>query len=107
MEIICLNKYKTSMNFFKKAITVFILSLFFMIVFVKMLEPVINKQISGIFSERKLSDKLKKELVSSAEEFTPEKREFYKSVIKKLYKKWKPLIDESLNEAESEIAENN
>ena len=55
-----------------------------MIVFVKMLEPVINKQITGIFSENKLSDKLKKELVSSTEEFTPEKRSFYKNILKKI-----------------------
>ena len=95
------------MNFFKKAITVFILFLFFMIVFVKMLEPVINKQISGIFSERKLSDKLKKELVSSTEEFTPEKRIFYKNILKKIYIKWKPLIIESINEANKEMENQN
>ena len=95
------------MNFFKKAITVFILFLFFMIVFVKMLEPVINKQISGIFSERKLSDKLKKELVSSAEEFTPEKRSFYKNILKKIYIKWKPLVIESINEANKEMENQN
>ena len=91
------------MNFYKKAITVFFLFLFFMIVLVKMLEPVINKQISGIFSENKLSDKLKKELVSSAEEFTSEKRIFYKNIIKKIYIKWKPLIIESINEANKEM----
>ena len=91
------------MNFFKKAIFIFILLLFFMIVMIKMLEPVFEKQVSNIFSDRKLSTKLKDELVSSAEQFTPEKREFYKDIIKKLYIKWKPLLDESIEEAEKEI----
>ena len=95
------------MVFYKKAIFVFLLFLFFMAVFVKMIEPVIENQISSIFAERKMSNKLKKELQKSTEQFTPEKREFYKDIIKKLYIKWKPLIDESVNEAESEIRKNN
>ena len=72
-----------------------------------MIEPVVEKQISSIFAERKLSNKLKKELQKSTTEFTPEKREFYKGIIKKLYIKWKPLLDESINEAQSEISKNN
>ena len=95
------------MNFYKKGIFVFILFLFFAAVFVKMIEPVVEKQISSIFAERKLSNKLKKELQKSTTEFTPEKREFYKGIIKKLYIKWKPLLDESINEAQSEISKNN
>jgi len=95
------------MDFYKKAIFLFLLFLFFMVVFVKMIEPVIENQISSIFAERKMSNKLKKELQKSTEQFTPEKREFYKDIIKKLYIKWKPLIDESVNEAESEITKNN
>ena len=95
------------MNFYKKAIFVFILFLFFAAVFVKMIEPVIENQISSIFAERKMSNKLKKELQKSTTQFTPEKREFYKDIIKNLYIKWKPLIDESINEAESEIKKNN
>ena len=95
------------MDFYKKAIFVFVLFLFFMAVFVKMIEPVIENQISSIFAERKMSNKLKKELQKSTEQFTPEKREFYKDIIKKLYIKWKPLIDESVNEAESEITKIN
>ena len=91
------------MNFFKKSIFVFVLMLFFMIVLIKMLEPVFEKQISSVFADRKLSTKLKKELISSTEEFTPEKRQFYKDIIKKLYIKWKPLLDESIREAEKEI----
>ena len=55
------------MNFYKKAAFVFLLFLFFMVVFVKMLEPIVNKQLSNVFSDKKLSTKLKKELVSSTE----------------------------------------
>ena len=95
------------MDFYKKAIFLFLLFLFFMVVFVKMIEPVIENQISSIFAEKKMSNKLKKELQKSTEQFTPEKRDFYKDIIKKLYIKWKPLIDESVNEAESEITKNN
>ena len=91
------------MNFYKKAIFVFLLSLFFMVVFVKMLEPVVNRQFSNIFAEKKLSIKLKEELLSSTEDFTPEKRLFYKNIIKKIYIKWKPLIEEALSEANNEI----
>ena len=94
------------MNFYKKSIFVFILFIFFAVIFVKILDPVIEKQLSNVFSDRKLSTKLKKELVSSTEEFTPEKREFYKNIIKKLYIKWKPLIDESISEANKEINNN-
>jgi len=91
------------MNFYKKAIFVFILITFFMIILVKMVEPVIDKQISGIFADRKLSNKIKKELISSTEEFTEEKRIFYKNIIKKIYIKWKPLIEESIKEANQEL----
>ena len=91
------------MNFFKKAIFIFVLILFFMIVMIKMLEPVFEKQISNVFADKKLSTKLKEELINSTEEFTPEKRQFYKDIIKKLYIKWKPLLDESITEAEKEI----
>ena len=91
------------MNFYKKAAFVFLLFLFFMVVFVKMLEPIVNKQLSNVFSDKKLSTKLKKELVSSTEEFSPEKRIFYK---KKIYIKWKPLIEESILEANKELDKN-
>ena len=91
------------MDFFKKAIFVFVLIIFFMIVMIKMLEPVFEKQISNVFADRKLSTKLKEELINSTEEFTPEKRQFYKDIIKKLYIKWKPLLDESITEAKKEI----
>jgi hypothetical protein len=91
------------MNFYKKSIFVFILITFFMIVLVKMLEPIVDKQISGIFADRKLSNKIKKELITSTEEFSKEKRLFYKDIIKKIYIKWRPLIEESVEEAKQEL----
>ena len=94
------------MNFYKKAIFTFILIIFFFVIAVKLIEPVIDRQIKNTISDKKLSEKLKKELQSSVEDFTPEKREFYKQIIKKTYKKWKPVIDEALNEAKIELSEN-
>lgn len=94
------------MNFYKKAIFSFILIIFFFVIAVKLIEPVIDRQIKSTISDKKLSEKLKKELLSSVEDFTPEKREFYKQIIKKTYKKWKPLIDEALNEAKIELSDN-
>tara|TARA_B100000035_G_scaffold29104_1_gene22368 strand:- start:95 stop:379 length:285 start_codon:yes stop_codon:yes gene_type:complete len=94
------------MNFYKKAIFSFILVVFFFVIAVKLIEPVIDRQIKNSISDKKLSEKLKKELQNSVEDFTPEKREFYKQIIKKSYKKWKPLIDEALNEANKELNNN-
>ena len=91
------------MNFYKKTIFIFIIIIFTFAVFVKLIEPVIEKQLSGIFSDKKFSKKLSRELISSTEEFTPEKRIFYKEIIKKLYLKWVPLIDEAKKEAELEL----
>tara|TARA_B110000914_G_C15427578_1_gene429740 strand:- start:839 stop:1051 length:213 start_codon:yes stop_codon:yes gene_type:complete len=68
-----------------------------------MLEPIVDKQISGIFADRKLSNKIKKELINSTEEFSEEKRLFYKGIIKKIYIKWRPLIEESVEEANQEL----
>ena len=45
---------------------------------VVMLEPVIDRQISNIFADKKISTKLKKELLKGTDDFTPEKRDFYK-----------------------------
>ena len=94
------------MNFYKKAIFSFILVIFFFVIAVKLIEPVIERQIKNTISDKKLSEKLKKELQSSVDDFTPEKREFYKQIIKQTYKKWKPVIDEALNEAKIELSEN-
>ena len=94
------------MEFYKKAIFTFILIISFFIVAIKMIEPVIDRQIKNSISDKKLSEKLKKELQSSVEDFTPEKREFYKQIIKKGYKKWKPLIDEAITEANKELSVN-
>lgn len=94
------------MDFYKKVIFVFIVFIFFTAAFVKIIEPVFERQISKIFEGRKLSDKLKKELERNTKEFTPEKKQFYKDIIKDTYKKWKPLIDDAIKEANKELADN-
>ncbi len=94
------------MDFYKKALFIFLLFLFLIISMVVMIEPVIDRQMSNIFADKKISNKLKEELIKGTEEFTPEKREFYKTVIKKIYIKWKPLIDESIQEANKELTTN-
>ena len=91
------------MDFYKKTIFVFVIMIFTFTVMVKLVEPVIEKQLYNIFSDKKLSKKLTKELINSTEEFTPEKREFYKNIIKKLYIKWIPLMEEAKSEAEKDI----
>ncbi len=50
------------MDFYKKVIFIFIIFIFFTAAFVKIIEPVFERQISKVFEGRKLSDKLKKEL---------------------------------------------
>ena len=94
------------MDFYKKALFIFILFLFLIITSVVMIEPVIERQMSNIFADKKISNKLKEELIKGSKEFTPEKREFYKTVLKKIYIKWKPLIDESIQEANQELTKN-
>ena len=91
------------MQFYKKTIFIFLLIILFFIILIRITEPVIERQFQKAFSDKKMSEKLKKELVNSVEDFTPEKREFYKSIIKKGYKKWKPLFDEAISEADNEI----
>ena len=70
---------------------------------IKLVEPVIERQFSNIFADKKLSKKLMKEFVNSTEDFTPEKRELYKNLIKKIYLKWVPLFDEIKREANQEL----
>ena len=91
------------MNFYKKAIFIFILIIFGIIVTVKSLEPVIEKQISQVFSDKKIYKKINKELLSLTEDFTPEKRDFYKKILVSIYVKWLPLIEEAKLEAEEKI----
>ena len=91
------------MNFYKKILFIFVVFIFTFAILIKLVEPVLERQISNIFADKKLSKKLTSELVKSTEEFTPEKKEFYKNIIKKIYIKWKPLIDESLKEADQEL----
>lgn len=94
------------MDFFKKAIFVFLLIVFGIIITIKSIEPVIEKQLSQIFADRKISNKINKELMNLTEDFTPEKRAFYKKILVSLYTKWLPLIDEAKSEAEQDIKNN-
>lgn len=91
------------MDFYKKIIFTFFIIIFTFAILIKLVEPVIEKNLSNIFADKKLSKKLTSELIKSTENFTPEKREFYKNIIKKIYIKWKPLIDESIKEADQEL----
>ena len=45
------------MDFYKKAAFVFILIVFGMVVLIKSLEPVVERQISQVFSDKKMSKK--------------------------------------------------
>ena len=94
------------MDFYKKAAFIFVLIIFGIVVLVKSLEPVLEKQLSNIFSDKKISKKLKKETMKLTEDFTPEKREFYKTIIVSLYVKWLPLLEESKTEAEKILEQN-
>tara|TARA_A100001015_G_scaffold306738_1_gene401490 strand:+ start:165 stop:452 length:288 start_codon:yes stop_codon:yes gene_type:complete len=87
------------MNFYKKSAFIFILIVLGIIVAAKSVEPIIEKQLSNIFADKKLSKKLNKELLNLTEDFTPEKREFYKKILISMYTKWLPLIEESKKEA--------
>jgi len=91
------------MNFYKKTIFLILAIIFCFAVMVKLVEPVVERQLSNIFEDKKLSKKLMRELINSTEEFTPEKRELYKDIIKKIYIKWVPLFNEVLIEAKEEI----
>ena len=87
------------MNFYKKSAFIFILIVLGIIVTAKSVEPIVEKQLSNIFADKKLSKKLNKELLNLTEDFTPEKREFYKKILISMYTKWLPLIEESKKEA--------
>lgn len=91
------------MDFYKKILFIVIIFIFTFAIIVKITEPVISKQINNIFSDKKFSKKITRELINSTEDFTQERREFYKNIIKKLYIKWKPLIEESISEANKEL----
>ena len=77
------------MNFYKKTIFIFLVVVLSFVFFIKLIEPVIEKQMTNIFADKKLSKKLSRELISSTEEFTPDK--------------WVPLIEEAKREAELEL----
>ena len=94
------------MNFYKKALFITLLIFIFFVGLITVLEPVVDRQLSNIFADKKISTKLKNELLKGTNDFTPEKRKFYKNVIKKIYIKWKPLLEEAVKEANDEINKN-
>ena len=61
------------MDFYKKLTFSILAFLFCFAVMIKLIEPVIERQLSNIFAEKKLSKKIMKELINSTEDFTPEK----------------------------------
>lgn len=91
------------MDFYKKLSFSILAFLFCFAVMIKLVEPVIERQISNIFADKKLSKKLMREVINSTEEFTPEKKELYKDILKKLYIKWVPLLNEVKEEANREL----
>ena len=91
------------MDFYKKLSFSILAFIFCFAVIIKLVEPVIERQIKNIFADKKMSKKIMREFVNSTEEFTPEKRELYKNLLKKIYIKWIPLLDEIRREAEQEI----
>ena len=91
------------MQDYKKFIFKSLIVIFTIAIVIKLIEPVIERQISNIFSEKKISKKIMKELVNSTDEFTPEKKEFYIDIIKKIYIKWMPLFSEAQNQAKKEM----
>ena len=91
------------MDFYKKLTFSILAFIFCFAVMIKLVEPVIERQLSNIFADKKLSKKLMKEVINSTEEFTPEKRDLYKNIIKKIYIKWIPLLDEARSEAYKEL----
>ena len=91
------------MNEFKKLFFKSLIIIFTIAIVIKLIEPVVERQISKIFSDKKISNKIMKELVNSTDEFTPEKKEFYIDIIKKIYIKWMPLFDEAQNQAHKEM----
>ena len=91
------------MDFYKKLTFSLLAFIFCFAVIIKLVEPVIERQISNIFADKKFSKKIMKELINSTEDFTPEKRDLYKDIIKKIYIKWVPLLNEVREEAQKEL----
>jgi len=91
------------MDFYKKLTFSILAFIFCFAVMIKLVEPVIERQVSNIFADKKLSKKIMKELINSTEDFTPEKRELYKDIIKKIYIKWVPLLNEVREEAQKDL----
>ena len=91
------------MDFYKKTFFIFILFLLFFIILIKNLEPLFDKKLNQLFEDKKFSKKINKELENSTREFSENERVFYKNIIKKLYIKWIPLLEEAKQEAINDL----
>lgn len=91
------------MDFYKKTFFIFILFLLFFIILIKNLEPLIDKKLNQLFEDKKFSKKINRELENSTREFSENERVFYKNIIKKLYIKWIPLLEEAKQEAINDL----
>ena len=91
------------MDFYKKTFFIFILFLLFFIILIKNLEPLFDKKLNQLFEDKKFSKKINKELENSTREFSENERIFYKNIIKKLYIKWIPLLEEAKQEAINDL----
>ena len=67
------------MDFYKKLTFSILAFIFCFAVLIKLVEPVIERQISNIFADKKLSKKLMREFVKSTEDFTQKKESFTKT----------------------------
>ena len=91
------------MEFYKKTFFVFIVILLLFIILIKNLEPFIQKQLRSVFEDKSISKKINRELIRSTEPFSLEEKKFYKDIIKKIYIKWIPLLEEAKQEAKDEL----
>ena len=62
------------MDFYKKLSFSILAFLFCFAVMIKLVEPVIERQISNIFADKKLSKKLMREVINSTENYSRKKR---------------------------------
>ena len=57
------------MNFYKKALFITLLIFIFFVGLITVLEPVVDRQLSNIFADKKISTKLKNELLKGTKDF--------------------------------------
>ena len=72
------------------------------LVMIKLVEPVIERQVSNIFADKNFK-KTNERTYKFYRRFYTWKRELYKDIIKKIYIKWAILLDEIRDEANKEL----